>query len=294
MIHYETQSFKNGQVLTAECLNRMEAGIKGACDAAPPTCDATDCSKVLSHGVNGCEWVDLPEGKSAYQYAQEGGYTGTEAEFAEKLAEEAPKAFYVTVADNGDGTGTMDKSYEEVNTAYESGSPVIVVVQAAQDDASTVYGSALCGDMNGMLTAQFVDTTMQMRVVVILTDSCLCVSSPIANEPLIGTTDEITPTQVVEAIAAGRDILISHTETAWGGEMKFAYFAHAVAFDMVLASGIFMYAGNYYLAEVYGSVTSNTWYTESVQLAQYTDIPTTDDINALIDAKLGVIENGSY
>ena len=32
------------------------------------------------------------DGKSAYQYAVEGGYTGTEAEFAEKLAEEMPEA----------------------------------------------------------------------------------------------------------------------------------------------------------------------------------------------------------
>ena len=30
------------------------------------------------------------DGKSAYQYAQDGGYTGTETEFAEKLAEEIP------------------------------------------------------------------------------------------------------------------------------------------------------------------------------------------------------------
>ena len=30
------------------------------------------------------------QGKSAYQYAVEGGYTGTEAEFAAKLAEEMP------------------------------------------------------------------------------------------------------------------------------------------------------------------------------------------------------------
>ena len=30
------------------------------------------------------------DGKSAYQYAQDGGYTGTEAEFAEKLAQELP------------------------------------------------------------------------------------------------------------------------------------------------------------------------------------------------------------
>ena len=30
------------------------------------------------------------QGKSAYQYAVEGGYTGTEAEFAAKLAAEIP------------------------------------------------------------------------------------------------------------------------------------------------------------------------------------------------------------
>ena len=30
------------------------------------------------------------QGKSAYQYAQDGGYTGTEAEFAEKMAAEIP------------------------------------------------------------------------------------------------------------------------------------------------------------------------------------------------------------
>ena len=32
------------------------------------------------------------DGKSAYEYAQDGGYTGTEAEFAAKLAEETPEA----------------------------------------------------------------------------------------------------------------------------------------------------------------------------------------------------------
>ena len=32
------------------------------------------------------------DGKSAYEYAQDGGYTGTEAEFTAKLAEEAPTA----------------------------------------------------------------------------------------------------------------------------------------------------------------------------------------------------------
>lgn len=38
----------------------------------------------------GVDYTDGTDGKSAYQYAQEGGYTGTEAEFAQKLAAEYP------------------------------------------------------------------------------------------------------------------------------------------------------------------------------------------------------------
>lgn len=46
-------------------------------------------STLYVRDVNG-NFVPVPalQGKSAYQYAQDGGYTGTEAEFAAKLAEE--------------------------------------------------------------------------------------------------------------------------------------------------------------------------------------------------------------
>jgi hypothetical protein len=64
---YEKQNFTDGQVLTAECLNRMERGIKDACDAVPPACDTADCSKVLSYGMNGPEWVDMPTGGSSVE-----------------------------------------------------------------------------------------------------------------------------------------------------------------------------------------------------------------------------------
>lgn len=43
-------------------------------------------------GADGRPGKDGADGKSAYQYAQEGGYTGTEAEFAAKLAQEMPTA----------------------------------------------------------------------------------------------------------------------------------------------------------------------------------------------------------
>ena len=41
-------------------------------------------------GADGAQGPAGADGKSAYQYAQDGGYTGTEAEFAAKMAEEIP------------------------------------------------------------------------------------------------------------------------------------------------------------------------------------------------------------
>lgn len=65
--------------------------------------------------------------KTPYEYAQNGGYTGTEEEFAEKLAEEAPKLFEVTITENEDGTYTSSHYYADVKKAYDSGRVPIAV-----------------------------------------------------------------------------------------------------------------------------------------------------------------------
>ncbi len=62
------------------------------------------------------------DGKSAYQYAVEGGYTGTETEFAEKLAS---GALTVHVTDNN-GTLSADKSYNDIKDAINAGISVLV------------------------------------------------------------------------------------------------------------------------------------------------------------------------
>lgn len=49
-------------------------------------------------GKDGADGAPGLPGKSAYQYAQDGGYTGTEAEFAEKMAKEIPEAYILPVA----------------------------------------------------------------------------------------------------------------------------------------------------------------------------------------------------
>ena len=76
-------------------------------------------------------------GKSAYSYAQDGGYTGTEAEFAAKLAAEGlDKAlFVVNVTQNSDGTFSADKTFNEIVQAYNEGKYNIV----ANVNSSTQY-----------------------------------------------------------------------------------------------------------------------------------------------------------
>ena len=68
---------------------------------------------------------DGADGKSAYQYAVEGGYTGTEAEFAEKLAQEIPTVDGTLTqsgqaADAAEVGSRLSSLSEEIVTASES------------------------------------------------------------------------------------------------------------------------------------------------------------------------------
>ena len=78
-------------------------------------------------------------GKSAYQYAVEGGYTGTETEFAKKLAS---GALTVHVADNN-GTLTADKSYIEIRDAIIAGMPVLVEYGGSIIPLIQIYNNSL-------------------------------------------------------------------------------------------------------------------------------------------------------
>lgn len=56
------------------------------------------------NGQDGQPGKDGADGKTAYQYAQDGGYAGTEAEFAQKLAQEIPETYELPAA-TADGLG---------------------------------------------------------------------------------------------------------------------------------------------------------------------------------------------
>lgn len=62
-------------------------GKNGAAGATGPKGDKGDTGAAGAKGDKGETGATGAAGKSAYEYAKEGGYTGTETEFAQKLAE---------------------------------------------------------------------------------------------------------------------------------------------------------------------------------------------------------------
>ena len=147
-----------------------------------------------------------------------------------------------------------------------------------------------------------------------------------AEEQLTGATNELTPTQVYEAVSAGIPVKVQHTDRTYG-LLSFTAFTVSESLNTIASNMIGYFKGMYILAELVGDKSKNVWGFMTTTLAQETDIPTTlpnpfaltftgavtgtyngtgamtvnipsavtdEHINSLIDTKLGVIENGSY
>ena len=118
-------------------------------------------------------------------------------------------------------------------------------------------------------------------------------SEKLAQEQLTGTTEELTPTQVYDAVSSGIPVKVQYTDSELG---VFAYTAFAISETMgvIAANTIAYYNDQYILGELVGIISTNSWSFMKTTLAQKADILTDTHINSLIDSKLGVIENGSY
>lgn len=148
----------------------------------------------------------------------------------------------------------------------------------------------------------------------------------LAQEQLTGTTDELTPAQVYDAVSAGIPVKVQYTDSTYG-LLSFTAFNVAESLNVIVSQTIVYYNGVYILAELFGDKANNVWGFMATTLAQKTDIPsvlpnpnaitftgavtgsydgsaplsvkipsavTDAHINSLIDTKLGVIENGAY
>lgn len=113
-------------------------------------------------------------GKSAYQYAQDGGYTGTEEEFAQKLAEEYPTDVQIngTSIVGEDGVADISKLLDETLTHNTKAAPAGVVGELKGDlDTLNQGGLNLKEDFIGQQVNEWLDnhpeatTTVQDGVI---------------------------------------------------------------------------------------------------------------------------------
>ena len=109
-----------------------------------PICKVWDAEQVKYVGIPAIKGA---AGKSAYQYAQEGGYTGTETEFAKKIAS---GLMLVTITDNN-GTLSYDKTFLEIRDAVLAGIPVYAWYDSALPlislSADVMYfGTIMCDE----------------------------------------------------------------------------------------------------------------------------------------------------
>lgn len=90
-------------------------------------------------------------------------------------------------------------------------------------------------------------------------------------EPLIGSTSNITPSQVSAALLEGRDVVLSYTDETYG-VIHFSGFMEVPALGVVVSSGVLYYYGAKYF-ELYGDKSDGTWSFSYDSLATSDDIP---------------------
>ena len=109
-------------------------GIQGETGPTGPAGPKGDTGETGPAGPKGDTGATGADGKSAYQSAQDGGYTGTEAEFAAKLAQEIPTALPNpnALTFSGAVTGSYDGSAPlsvEIPSGGSSSSAIELVYQ---------------------------------------------------------------------------------------------------------------------------------------------------------------------
>lgn len=93
-----------------------------------------------------------------------------------------------------------------------------------------------------------------------------------AATPLTGTTSEVTPSQVSQAIFAGTPVVVNYTDGTYGA-LAFTNFNIAENFDIIAAQTIVKNNETYIFAELGGNISTNNWFFNTALLATVDIVP---------------------
>lgn len=111
-------------------------------------------------------------------------------------------------------------------------------------------------------------------------------SAKLAQEQLTGTTYDLTPTQVYDAVSAGITVKVQYTDSTYG-LLSFTAFNIAESLNVIVSQMIVNYNDVYILAALNGNKSDNTWGTAFTTLAQKTDIPSALPNSNALTIKIG-------
>ena len=105
--------------------------------------------------------------------------------------------------------------------------------------------------------------------------------------PLIGTTNELTTTQVYDAVSSGIPVRVQYTDNTYG-LLSFTAFNIAESLKVIVSQTIVYYNGNYILAELFGNVIQGGgWGFYSTMLAELKDLDN-------LDVRVNKLEGAGY
>ena len=96
------------------------------------------------------------------------------------------------------------------------------------------------------------------------------------QEPLMGSTESITPSQAATALITGRDVIITTTQTFLGMEETFVFELTVTGLlsQMVVGSGLFYYGAQLYAIQLLGYRLTDVWAWKVTEVAQASSTPT--------------------
>ena len=94
----------------------------------------------------------------------------------------------------------------------------------------------------------------------------------LAQGMLSGTTNELTPTQVYDAVSAGIPVKVQYTDSTYG-LLSFTAFNVSESRNVIVSEIVAYGYGIYMLAELVGEKSADAWDFMATTLAQKTDIP---------------------
>ena len=212
--------------------DKGEKGEKGDTGATGPTGPKGDTGPQGPKGDTGATGAD---GKSAYSYAQDGGYTGTAEEFAAKLAaEKLPNPYPLTF------TGAVNETYDGSSAktiqipSGGGGSAWHTIGTQKMDGVET----AVSFDLNGETIIQIIVTANYNEA---LTATKATVSLTLEN----GTTVDFTPQTMNASAFAPKNIFTIFGNSKQCRQMIFSQ-AEGVVYNQVKGSFGVAYGYDYY------------------------------------------------